>query len=217
MARKTLKTRKTSSRRTCACPTAHPRNHPPVHTVPEFPFANCWHWLLWGLEVRVRAMPDGGVFDATNAVHLPPEERTVMGFYWNRDINRRREMMHRHALEQVGFPAAALSTDGRLDDIQETWNDADSEEVVFHNYADRSPTPSAGLISVERLSYTATGSSAASIASWGAIADMNIFGDPDDAGEYLPLVDFSLELQEMKAEDIPSPLGMYDEYLALLM
>ncbi|KAI0365073.1 hypothetical protein BV20DRAFT_955066, partial [Pilatotrama ljubarskyi] len=38
--------------------TVHPEGRRPLHTTPEFPFSNCYHWFATSVDVPMRAMPD---------------------------------------------------------------------------------------------------------------------------------------------------------------
>ncbi|KAI0350634.1 hypothetical protein OH77DRAFT_1430812 [Trametes cingulata] len=197
--------------------TAHPRNRPPVHTVPEFPFPNCYHWLAVDVHVRIRAKPDDGVFDATNAVRLPPSERSAMIYYWNDDINRLRGTLRRR---EMGLPdepemAAPFELPERTDDP----NGAQGGGPLSHGTCaaepvERSPTPSAHESDDDRCSYTASDSSSEDTAD--VLVDMNVFGDPNDLGDDYPLVDFSFDIQALRAEDIPDPFDLLDEHAQLV-
>ncbi|KAI0350652.1 hypothetical protein OH77DRAFT_1412753 [Trametes cingulata] len=196
--------------------TVHPRRRPPLRTIPEFPFSNCYHWLLPELDVRIRAKPDDGVFDATNAVQLPPRERTAMSYYWNDDINRRQETLHRRAM---GLPDEPEPLSTALDCPTDEPDGAQDGEPASHamfatTNVERSPTPSAHSSGDNRCSFTASDATSEDTAH--ALVDMNIFGDPNDQGDILPLVDFSFDIQDLQADDIPNPLDFLNEYAELV-
>ncbi|KAI0365070.1 hypothetical protein BV20DRAFT_955007 [Pilatotrama ljubarskyi] len=84
----------------------HPTGRPPVHPEPAFPYGNCYHWVSFSIDIRVRARPE--LFDESRAVNLPPKEQVEMDCYFGRDLIRaaetkrmRQEMLRSQTDEQV--------------------------------------------------------------------------------------------------------------------
>lgn len=88
----------------------HPIGRAPLHTIPEFPFSNCYHWIQLGLNVRVRAKPDHEVFDATRAIHLPVPQRLDMLDCWEADHDRANAILKSRRKKAVSGTAALSIT-----------------------------------------------------------------------------------------------------------
>lgn len=88
----------------------HPTGRAPLRTIPEFPFSNCYHWIQLGLDVRVRAKPEGEVFDATRAIHLPVPQRLDMLDCWEADHDRAERTLKGRRKKAVGGMAVPCAT-----------------------------------------------------------------------------------------------------------
>lgn len=56
--------------------TAHPDHRLPVYPEPTLPFANCYHWTLTDMEIRVLTRPEG--FNDEEAIKLPAMQRVIL-------------------------------------------------------------------------------------------------------------------------------------------
>ncbi|RPD70412.1 hypothetical protein L226DRAFT_554814 [Lentinus tigrinus ALCF2SS1-7] len=61
----------------------HRRGREPIHSDPEFPFSNCYHWLNYGLRLRIRARFE--LFDHGEAVMLSDEAYAALDKAFNED------------------------------------------------------------------------------------------------------------------------------------
>ncbi|RPD57933.1 hypothetical protein L226DRAFT_616137 [Lentinus tigrinus ALCF2SS1-7] len=66
--------------------TSHPSGRPPVHTDPQFPFSNCYHWLKCFVDVHVRANLE--LFDHDEAVVLPAPSYHALQDAFSQDNKR---------------------------------------------------------------------------------------------------------------------------------
>lgn len=72
--------------------TSHPRGRTPLRTEPVFPYDNCYHWVEFQTDIRVRARPEK--FDHLRAIHLPSDEQVEMGCHWGEDARRMDELQN---------------------------------------------------------------------------------------------------------------------------
>ncbi|KAL1937876.1 hypothetical protein VTO73DRAFT_12769 [Trametes versicolor] len=180
--------------------TSHPRGRTPLRTEPVFPYDNCYHWVQFQTDIRVRARPEK--FDQRRAIHLPSDEQVEMGCYWGEDALRMDEL-------QSQWRAAT------------GWQDPDPQpglskhEVSFDHWQDQA-SPSASTSSVDSgSSYSDSYLSDESEDSVHAL--MGIFAGPNQDVGVLPLVDLWLDLADnLKQEDIPDPLEFLKERDAIV-
>ncbi|RPD72671.1 hypothetical protein L226DRAFT_524449 [Lentinus tigrinus ALCF2SS1-7] len=66
--------------------TSHPSGREPIHTDPEFPFSNCYHWIGYFTKVYVRTRPE--LFDHSEAVVLPWSSLEALEAAFDQDRDR---------------------------------------------------------------------------------------------------------------------------------
>ncbi len=69
--------------------TSHPHQREPIHTDPQFPFSNCYHWLDYHMRVHVRARAE--MFDHSKAIMLPCTSYIALDRVFSEDRRRSRE------------------------------------------------------------------------------------------------------------------------------
>ncbi|TFK87243.1 hypothetical protein K466DRAFT_491187 [Polyporus arcularius HHB13444] len=69
--------------------TSHPHQREPIHTDPQFPFSNCYHWLDYHMRVHVRARAE--MFDHSKAIMLPHTSYVALDRVFSEDRRRCRE------------------------------------------------------------------------------------------------------------------------------
>ncbi len=69
--------------------TSHPHQRQPIHTDPQFPFSNCYHWLDYRMRVHVRARAE--MFDHSKAIMLPCTSYAALDRAFSEDRRRSRE------------------------------------------------------------------------------------------------------------------------------
>ncbi|KAH9851159.1 hypothetical protein C2E23DRAFT_261375 [Lenzites betulinus] len=191
---------------------AHPTGRVSLHPEPAFPFKNCYFWYRVGLDVRIRSKPDCGLFDATHAICLPVDERFVLSSHASHDRRRQYARLRNRRKNKVALRHYSAHVDNENDNLED-------EECVDESDSD-----------VESLASDASNSdcsdyskdsdatrSEVSLLTADALANMNIFGYPDQGVFNHPIVDFSHDLQEHLDEDnLPNPMDMLAERDALL-
>lgn len=194
--------------------TSHPRGRTPLRTEPVFPYDNCYHWIQFRTDVRVRARPEK--FDERRAIHLPSDEYVEMGCHWGEDAPRMIEMRRQYRAAtgwqdpdpQVSIESPCwqnTNTDWVCRGVKPV---ATKREVLFNQYQASS---SASTSSVDSgSSYSDSHLSDESEDSVHAL--MGIFAGPNQDVGVLPLVDLWLDLADnLKQEDIPDPLEFLKE------
>ncbi|KAI0350643.1 hypothetical protein OH77DRAFT_1412785 [Trametes cingulata] len=184
--------------------TGHPSGRPPVRTEPIFPYKNCYHWVDFDLDIRVRAKPE--LFDESRAVRLPAMEHVELDCHFGQDM-RRSMVLQKRRREELGLPSLPAPQVRRT-----------RLRVPFHEH----PNGFLGGYSPSDSTSESDGSSCCSTTpsdgslpvhdEVDALMAMDIFGGPDQDVAVLPLVDLWLDLaDQMKEESIPCPLELIRE------
>lgn len=194
----------------------HPTGRAPLHTIPEFPISNCYHWSQLGLDVRVRAKPEGEVFDATRAIHLPVPQRLDTLDCWEADQDRAEAILKSRRKKAVSGIVAPITT--RL-----------TVCAVPLSHQERAGgigvSPTSGAHDFDASSCSSTSSEDSDLEDHeseyslsDSLGGEDVFGilGRDVAGLDYPLVDFSYDLRAtLSADNIPNPMDLPTEHTAL--
>ncbi|KAI0740871.1 hypothetical protein C8Q76DRAFT_641490 [Earliella scabrosa] len=196
----------------------HPRNRPPVHVVPQFPFANCYHWSSFE-EIIVRILPRPEEFDDDHAFRLPAEECLKLWAAIGQDTTRMKEnLAKREAASESTQPVLGNTTfvDSPLDQpshthISRSGPAAPEQHPTTHPTAADHHSLREGLGSKSYLPdekrQSFHSSSGYSSPNFSVISE-----DSDPPMDTNPIVELWLELTEhLTEEEIPSPEELYRE------
>ncbi|PIL33725.1 hypothetical protein GSI_04350 [Ganoderma sinense ZZ0214-1] len=199
--------------------TRHPSGRMHIHTNPQFPYDNCYHWShARQLTVRIRAKPEQ--FDDDRATKLEPRELLT---FWELSGPDRtceelpEEDQSAHDSESCrSSTAAARNAPSVHSQEQQLEGEPASED---RNKDSRHPTSGSPKwntgTAVESPSMRSfeSASERSARAECRSIVRTGIFGDPHEDKEVYPLVDLWVELADtLKQNDIPRPEDFYKEY-----
>ena len=202
--------------------TSHPTGRPPARPVPGFPYNNCYHWIDTELELRVCARPEG--FDVEGAIKLDADDQVNMIEYWALDHRAMWEV--REARENGLEPPEPFYPP--LDSLPLTKSlprptpQAGEQGVILRGKVDVTlQVPSTSRPRDVSMSSASTHSSYVSSRSESTTESsgrgMLLFGDSGKNVETLPLVHLWHDLaNQLKQEDIPNPLGLFEERNAIV-
>ncbi|OJT06556.1 hypothetical protein TRAPUB_2633 [Trametes pubescens] len=180
----------------------HPTGREPVHPERPFPYGNCYHWIATKVRIRVRGRPEG--FDETNAISLSTKTELLMGSTFRNDYLRAMEnadVQSRPAAYDHGdaIPRPSMGRPPRS-----AVGDAESASHRQEDDMDAASVSSRSSRSGRSIRRPMT--------SVEDIMAMDIFTGPAEDLYLVPLVDLWPELaNNLKEEDIPSPLELYRE------
>ncbi len=185
--------------------TNHPTSRDPVHPEQPFPYGNCYHWIDTEVRIRVRGRPEG--FDETNAVRISGKTQILLSYMFTPDYLRAMadvELAQKKALEAEQADAQTASIPKSSMDIP---RDVPHEVAISRSQEGNGDAASLSS-SWSRSSRSARGP----MSSVDDIMRMDIFTGPDEDLDLVPLVDLWPDLTDnLKEEDIPSPLELYGE------
>lgn len=207
--------------------TRHPSGRMHIHTTPEFPYDNCYHWsLAEKLTVRIRAKPEK--FDDDHAIKLEPRELITL---W--DLAAPDHLSEGPEDSQSGDGSAPLQSN-TMAPCGDTPSVGGCEQRALQdrkphtapeNQVGESNQPAAE--GTERdseagdfasiRSRTSVESEHSANSEFRAIMGTGVFGNTNQDKELFPLVDLWLELVDhLKQDDIPNPGDLYKEYEAVV-
>lgn len=190
--------------------TDHPTARSSVHTEPEFPYNNCYHWSRAQLNVRIRCPPE--LFDIDHAIKLPVTSKMELFHLRSIDYHRMEEFEKQHQIPASGAQAVASPTRLTAEnlsthDIAETFAVECAPDPQV-NEEGRQPS------SAKETSSDVSGNSSNSVNEIvSELVGMGIFGgDPNTDMELYPVVDIWFNLtSHLREEDIPNPIALYRE------
>ncbi|KAI0350622.1 hypothetical protein OH77DRAFT_1412663 [Trametes cingulata] len=200
--------------------TSHPTGRKPVCPVGCFPYSGCYHWLDTEFTVRIRSRPEG--FSERNGAKLSSRCQLRMERMWTADYASIWRRAAAASTPAVSADRATLEAQDPCDTHpQPTRVSPQSYEGTA-----RKPVPPRGgshcndpheaLCASSSIALsTSTCRSVHSVAGRiSTLAEMDIFGGPNDDVELIPLVDVwtSNLVDHLKQEDIPSPDEMSKEF-----
>ncbi len=190
--------------------TNHPTARAPVHTEPEFPYNNCYHWSRAQLNVRIRCPPE--MFDIDHAVKLPVPSKIELFHLRSIDYLRMEELEKQHQTTASGAQVVAslpqlnaeslsaheVSEGAAVECAPQHQVEGEGEGRRPNNEEDTSDVSGSSSNSVNEIVSELVG--------------MGIFGDLNADMDLYPVVDIWFNLtSHLREEEIPNPIALYKE------